>query len=100
MPILEGVSLTDEFVNDFIIPTVITGQWFILIRDALSQFPAKTPERVSGQLRSKFYKGNISNAGVWSDFHLCDNDLASQRFKLCLKGKRNAALEWMVQWSD
>jgi argininosuccinate synthase len=56
---------------------VYNGQWFTPLREALSAFVDKTQETVSGKVRLKLYKGNIINAGVWSDYTLYSEDLAS-----------------------
>jgi len=53
------------------------GQWFTPLREALSAFVDKTQETVTGKVRLKLYKGNIINAGVWSDYSLYSEDLAS-----------------------
>ena len=56
---------------------VYNGQWFTPLREALSAFVDKTQETVTGKVRLKLYKGNILNAGVWSDFSLYSETLAS-----------------------
>ncbi len=56
---------------------VYNGQWFTPLREALSAFVDKTQETVTGKVRLKLYKGNIINAGVWSDYTLYSEDLAS-----------------------
>ncbi|MDR0915768.1 MAG: argininosuccinate synthase [Oscillospiraceae bacterium] len=53
------------------------GQWFTPAREALSAFVDKTQETVTGRVRLKLYKGNIINAGVWSDYSLYSESLAS-----------------------
>ena len=53
------------------------GQWYTPLREALSAFVDKTQERVTGKVRMKLYKGNIIKAGVWSDYSLYSEDLAS-----------------------
>lgn len=53
------------------------GQWYTPLREALSAFVDKTQERVTGKVRLKLYKGNIIKAGVWSDYSLYSEDLAS-----------------------
>ena len=56
---------------------VYNGQWFTPLRDALSAFVDETQKTVTGKVRLKLYKGNIINAGVWSDFSLYSEELAS-----------------------
>ena len=56
---------------------VYNGQWFTPLREALSAFVDKTQERVTGTVKLKLYKGNIIKAGVWSDYSLYSEDLAS-----------------------
>ena len=56
---------------------VYNGQWFTPLREALDAFVEKTQETVTGKVRLKLYKGNIINAGVWSDYSLYNEDLAS-----------------------
>lgn len=56
---------------------VYNGQWFTPLREALSAFVDKTQETVTGKVRLKLYKGNIINAGIWSDYSLYSEDLAS-----------------------
>jgi len=53
------------------------GQWFTPLREALSAFVDKTQETVTGKVKLKLYKGNIIKAGVWSDYSLYSEDLAS-----------------------
>jgi len=56
---------------------VYNGQWFSPLREALSAFVAKTQEPVTGKVRLKLYKGNIINAGVWSDYSLYSEEIAT-----------------------
>ncbi len=56
---------------------VYNGQWFTPLREALSAFVDKTQETVTGKVRLKLYKGNMINAGVWSENSLYIEDLAS-----------------------
>jgi argininosuccinate synthase len=53
------------------------GLWFTPLREALSAFVDKTQESVTGRVRLKLYKGNIINAGVWSEHSLYSEELAS-----------------------
>ena len=56
---------------------VYDGCWYTPLRDALSAFVDSTQETVSGKVRLKLYKGNIINAGVWSEDSLYSEELAS-----------------------
>ena len=56
---------------------VYNGQWFTPLREALSAFVDKTQETVTGTVRLKLYKGNMINAGVWSDFSLYSEEIAT-----------------------
>ncbi len=56
---------------------VYNGQWFTPLREALSAFVDKTQERVTGTVKLKLYKGNIIKAGVWSDFSLYSESIAT-----------------------
>ena len=56
---------------------VYNGQWFTPLREALSAFVDKTQENVTGKVRLKLYKGNIIKAGVWSDYSLYSEELAT-----------------------
>ncbi len=56
---------------------VYNGKWFTPLREALSAFVDKTQENVTGKVRLKLYKGNIIKAGVWSDFSLYSEEIAT-----------------------
>ena len=56
---------------------VYNGQWFTPLREALSAFVDKTQEVVTGKVKLKLYKGNIIKAGVWSDYTLYDEEIAT-----------------------
>ncbi len=56
---------------------VYNGQWFTPLREALSAFVDKTQETVTGKVRLKLYKGNMINAGVWSDYSLYSEEIAT-----------------------
>ncbi len=53
------------------------GQWYTPLREALSAFVDKTQEHVEGKVRLKLYKGNIIKAGVWSDWSLYSEEIAT-----------------------
>ncbi len=56
---------------------VYNGQWFTPLREALAAFVDKTREPVTGKVRLKLYKGNMINAGVWSDYSLYSEEIAT-----------------------
>ena len=56
---------------------VYNGQWFTPLREALAAFVDKTQEKVNGKVRLKLYKGNMINAGVWSDDSLYSEEIAT-----------------------
>ena len=53
------------------------GQWYTPLREALSAFVSKTQENMTGKVRLKLYKGNIIKAGVWSDWSLYSEEIAT-----------------------
>ena len=56
---------------------VYNGQWFTPLREALSAFVTSTQQNVTGKVKLKLYKGNIIKAGVWSDYSLYSEELAT-----------------------
>lgn len=56
---------------------VYNGQWFTPLREALSAFVTSTQKNVTGKVKLKLYKGNIIKAGVWSDYSLYSEELAT-----------------------
>ncbi|MDE5616529.1 MAG: argininosuccinate synthase [Clostridia bacterium] len=56
---------------------VYNGQWFTPLREALSAFVDSTQQTVTGDVKLKLYKGNITNAGVSSPYSLYDEDIAT-----------------------
>lgn len=56
---------------------VYDGNWFTPLREALSAFVDSTQETVSGTVRLKLFKGNITGAGVKSPYSLYDEDIAT-----------------------
>ena len=56
---------------------VYNGQWFTPLREALAAFVDKTQEKVTGKVKLKLYKGNIINAGVWSEYSLYSEAIAT-----------------------
>ena len=53
---------------------VYNGQWFTPLREALSAFVDSTQQTVTGEVKLKLYKGNITPAGVTSPFSLFRHD--------------------------
>ena len=56
---------------------VYNGQWYTPLREALSAFVDKTQENVTGDVKLKLYKGNISPAGTTSPYSLYSDDLVT-----------------------
>jgi len=56
---------------------VYYGLWFTPLREALDAFVAVTQRHVTGTVRLKLYKGNISVAGRTSPYSLYREDLAT-----------------------
>ncbi len=56
---------------------VYNGQWFTPLREALSAFVDSTQQTVTGDVKLKLYKGNITNAGVTSPYSLYEEDIAT-----------------------
>lgn len=56
---------------------VYNGQWYTPLREALSAFVDSTQETVTGDVKLKLYKGNITNAGVTSPYTLYDEEVAT-----------------------
>ena len=59
----------DEMVYD--------GQWFTPLREALSAFVEKTQETVTGDVKLRIYKGNITSAGMTSPYSLYSENIAT-----------------------
>lgn len=53
------------------------GQWFTPLREALSAFVDKVSENVSGEVKLKLYKGNITPASITSPYTLYSEQIAS-----------------------
>ena len=70
---------------------VYNGQWFTPLREALSAFVDKTQENVTGKVKLKLYKGNMINAGVWSDKSLYSEDIATFGESECSYDQHDAA---------
>ena len=49
---------------------VYNGQWFTTLREALSAFVDKTQEKVTGTVKLRLYKGNVTPASIVSPYSL------------------------------
>ena len=56
---------------------VYDGQWFTPLREALSAFVSKTQETVTGDVKLRIYKGNVTNAGITSPYSLYSVEIAT-----------------------
>ena len=56
---------------------VYDGQWFTPLREALSAFVSKTQETVTGDVKLRIYKGNVTSAGMTSPYSLYSEDIAT-----------------------
>lgn len=56
---------------------VYDGLWFTPLREALSAFVSETQKTVTGDVKLKIYKGNVTNAGVTSPYSLYSEDIAT-----------------------
>ena len=56
---------------------VYDGQWFTPLREALSAFVSKTQETVTGDVKLRIYKGNVTSAGITSPNSLYSEEIAT-----------------------
>ena len=56
---------------------VYNGLWYTPLREALSAFVDKTQETVTGTVKVKLYKGNITGAGMTSPYSLYDEEIVT-----------------------
>ena len=56
---------------------VYEGKWFTPLREAIQAFMDVTQEYVTGEVKFKLYKGNITKAGTTSPYSLYNESLAS-----------------------
>ena len=56
---------------------VYDGQWFTPLREALSAFVSRTQETVTGDVKLRIYKGNVTSAGITSPYSLYSEDIAT-----------------------
>ncbi|MBQ9124759.1 MAG: argininosuccinate synthase, partial [Acholeplasmatales bacterium] len=80
---LESICLDKEtshfkrMVADKFADLVYNGLWFTPLREALSVFVDKTQETVTGDVKVKLYKGNITPASITSPYSLWNEEIAS-----------------------
>ncbi len=80
---LESICLDKEtshfkrMVADKFADLVYNGLWFTPLREALSEFVDKTQETVTGDVKVKLYKGNITPASITSPYSLWNEEIAS-----------------------
>jgi argininosuccinate synthase len=56
---------------------VYEGKWFTPLREAIQAFVESTQKYVTGEVKFKLYKGNITKAGTTSPYSLYNESLAS-----------------------
>ena len=56
---------------------VYNGQWFTPLREALDAFVDSTQQTVTGDVKVKLYKGNVTPASITSPYTLYDEQTAS-----------------------
>jgi argininosuccinate synthase len=70
-----------EHLRDSLIPKygelIYNGFWYAPEREALQAFFDKSQEKVTGTIRLKLFKGNITTVGRKSPYSLYDEDIAS-----------------------
>ncbi len=80
---LESITLDKEtmhfkrMVADKFADLVYNGLWFTPLRESLSAFVDKTQETVTGDVKVKLYKGNITPASIVSPYSLYNEEIAS-----------------------
>lgn len=66
-----------ELVAQRFAELVYDGKWYTPLREALSAFVDETQKTVTGDVKLKLYKGNITNASVTSPWSLYDEDIVT-----------------------
>ena len=66
-----------DFVSVKYAELVYNGMWFMRLREALDAFVKTTQQKITGTVRMKLYKGNVTIAGRKSPFSLYREDYAS-----------------------
>ena len=78
--LLETITLdkaTQHYKQLVAVKMVYDGQWFTPLREALSAFVSKTQETVTGDVKLRIYKGNVTSAGITSPYSLYSEDIAT-----------------------
>ena len=65
-------NIDNEFAD-----VVYSAKWFSPLREALQAFVESTQEYVTGEVKFKLYKGNITGAGMTSPYSLYDEEIAT-----------------------
>ena len=68
---------TKKDIGNKLSQVVYEGKWFTPLCDALRAFVTSTQEYVTGEVKFKLYKGNITKAGTTSPYSLYNESLAS-----------------------
>ena len=68
---------TKKDIGNKLSQVVYEGKWFTPLCDALRAFVASTQEYVTGEVKFKLYKGNITKAGTTSPYSVDNESLAS-----------------------
>lgn len=92
----ELIRLRDSLSREFA-ELVYNGQWFTDARRALQQLVQETQRFVTGEVRLKLYKGNVTVLGRRSPYSLYDPSLASRTNQAILTGDmRDIANLWLI----
>lgn len=81
--ILESICLDKEtahfktLVAQKLAELVYNAQWFTPLTEAILAFVKSTQKLVTGDVKLKLYKGNITSAGVTSPYSLYDQEIAT-----------------------
>ena len=66
-----------QLISQKMAELIYSGLWFTPLREAISAFVDVTQKTVTGKVKLKLYKGNISSAGVSSRYSLYNEELSS-----------------------
>lgn len=81
--ILESICVDKEtahykaLVGQKLAELVYNAQWFTPLTEAILAFVKTTQKTVTGDVKLKIYKGNVTNAGVTSPYSLYDSEIAT-----------------------
>lgn len=67
----------NEIASNKFTELVYSGEWYTPLREALSAYFDKVNETVTGTVKLKLYKGNITPAGATSPYSLYNESMAS-----------------------